>query len=500
MPEIRYLPEITTPLLTDVIPVNRIGDATYISQIGNLASSNPGAAAALLKTDASGVVKAIFQDKGGAVYNVKAYGAVGNGVADDTAAIQAAISAVPVLVNYSTVIYLPGRHLISDTLVIPDDTRIVLRSNGNAGAFGSGLYCADPNKNFIEALLPTVFSAEGVHFEGAGYGTGTGKAIVIGVVFDSRITNCWFNGIPDACVYGTPQGYHFTDNAFEVSNVGINIVDGAYNIIANNRFYDNLHFGVYIANGHTNTVNNNIFDVNGDNGDAHGAICLSNTGGAISNCLIENNAFFNNLSDIVLEGVPDFAGAGTGIYMLMIKGNTSQNVKRRFLFCGSAELVDVAHNIVLNASQAAHNTYAAIDIRGISNRVRIIENAIYKSGAVVQNFGVMLGATTVATTLTGNTLEGQQGGVYIDAGATFAIRRDNIGHVTRNYGAEAAVVDGGTIDHGLVTTPLRANVSPSVAGEMVTVTTLDATHITVAIKKHDGTAGTAQTIYWEAEV
>jgi hypothetical protein len=43
-------------------------------------------------------------------------------------------------------------------------------------------------------------------------------------------------------------------------------------------------------------------------------------------------------------------------------------------------------------------------------------------------------------------------------------------------------------------------VSGSVAGEIVPVTSIDATNITVAIKKPDGSAGTAQTVYWRAEV
>lgn len=64
-------------------------------------------------------------------------------------------------------------------------------------------------------------------------------------------------------------------------------------------------------------------------------------------------------------------------------------------------------------------------------------------------------------------------------------------------GATAAVADGGTIAHGLGLTPGSARVTPSQSGEFASVTGLDATNITVAIKKHDGTAGTTQTIYWD---
>lgn len=77
---------------------------------------------------------------------------------------------------------------------------------------------------------------------------------------------------------------------------------------------------------------------------------------------------------------------------------------------------------------------------------------------------------------------------------------NNMGYVTENQGAAASVADGGTIAHGCATTPSVATVSGSVAGEIVTVTSIDATNITVAIKGNDGSAGTTQTVYWRAEV
>lgn len=68
-----------------------------------------------------------------------------------------------------------------------------------------------------------------------------------------------------------------------------------------------------------------------------------------------------------------------------------------------------------------------------------------------------------------------------------------------NGGTAASIADGGTIAHGCGSTPTVVSVIGSVANEIVAVTTLDGTNITVAIKKRaDGTAGTTQTIYWSA--
>ena len=69
-----------------------------------------------------------------------------------------------------------------------------------------------------------------------------------------------------------------------------------------------------------------------------------------------------------------------------------------------------------------------------------------------------------------------------------------------NRGAASSVADGGTITHGLVSTPTNVRCTTSVAGEFVSVTSVGGSTFTVAIKKHDNTAGTSQTVHWEAEV
>jgi hypothetical protein len=74
---------------------------------------------------------------------------------------------------------------------------------------------------------------------------------------------------------------------------------------------------------------------------------------------------------------------------------------------------------------------------------------------------------------------------------------DNEGYVTENGGA-ASIADGGTINHGLAITPVYVTAVGSVAGEIVSVTAKGSSTFSVAIKKHDGTAGTPQTIYWRA--
>jgi len=70
--------------------------------------------------------------------------------------------------------------------------------------------------------------------------------------------------------------------------------------------------------------------------------------------------------------------------------------------------------------------------------------------------------------------------------------------VARNAGL-TAVADGGTITHNLPFTPTRVLLTATIAGEFATLTTFSSTTFTVAIKKHDGTAGTTQPVSWIAE-
>lgn len=62
------------------------------------------------------------------------------------------------------------------------------------------------------------------------------------------------------------------------------------------------------------------------------------------------------------------------------------------------------------------------------------------------------------------------------------------------------IADGGTINHNLSAVPTFILVTPTVAGEMASVTARDGTTITVALKTHAGAAGTTQRVYWMARV
>ena len=95
------------------------------------------------------------------IYNVKDYGAVGNGIADDTDEIQAAIDAVPTVATHvcGVVLFPPGQYKVTASLVIPTTARglvlsgygatLVVAHNGDGIVMTVALY---RQKNVIEGL------------------------------------------------------------------------------------------------------------------------------------------------------------------------------------------------------------------------------------------------------------------------------------------------------------------------------------------------------------
>ncbi len=121
------------------------------------------------------------------VYNVKSlFGAFGDGVHDDTAAIQAAVSAA--WSNYGIVFYPPGTYLISEPIIVQPSTAanslapsmIAFGSGGTTEAtFTSSVLIAPsnsfPSGEYLIAYLPYSSSYQLIGYEVGGFGV-IGKA------------------------------------------------------------------------------------------------------------------------------------------------------------------------------------------------------------------------------------------------------------------------------------------------------------------------------------
>lgn len=83
----------------------------------------------------------------------------------------------------------------------------------------------------------------------------------------------------------------------------------------------------------------------------------------------------------------------------------------------------------------------------------------------------------------------------------YANMHGNIGQQVRYAkGAAISVADGDFIPHGLPGTPATVRVTASLDGEFASVTAVNSSTFRVNIRSHDGNQGSLQTIYWEADL
>lgn len=155
----------------------------------------------------------------GAVINVLDYGAIGNGIADDTAAIQAAITAAHIggqTAGNKTVFMPAGVYLISASLALPDYSTLI-----GAGSFNTIIIGSMANKSFIRSqygesptidqrptglhlrdfsIQPSVIAANsiGINFKNTQYSIVENVLITqvnIGVISDQIIQYCNFQNV-----------------------------------------------------------------------------------------------------------------------------------------------------------------------------------------------------------------------------------------------------------------------------------------------------------------
>ncbi len=89
---------------------------------------------------------------------------------------------------------------------------------------------------------------------------------------------------------------------------------------------------------------------------------------------------------------------------------------------------------------------------------------------------------------------------FVRSGADFGSRwyelNPNISQ-SMKWARALRVSDGGVISHGMDTAPTACFVQSTVAGEFASVTAISSRDLTVALKKHAGSAGTTQTVFWQ---
>jgi hypothetical protein len=241
---------------------------------------------------------------------VKDFGAVGDGVADDTAAIQAALTNAP---NYSAINFSGGRYKTTAALIMPAESiGIVINGNGSTiecNHNGDGLVLNSTNQNYSRHKVYDLYlKGPNISYpnnSGELIGTSTGSGLKIGP-----------NDTTNTC---TAYMCSFVNCRFENFLYGVYMQNSLMcQFMGGGAFFN--QYGVYIDGGQTNANNFSGFTIRENR--LQGVKSSGRTGGSLSNathntfygCEIETNIPYN----LATGGYPaafDSTGVGSGIML-----------------------------------------------------------------------------------------------------------------------------------------------------------------------------------------
>ena len=189
-------------------------DSALRTDLANATAVSAGSRLSGFRQDGTGATARTVDAKLKDTLSVKDFGAVGDGVTDDTAAIQAAITALGN--NNSGILeFLPGVYSITDEIVLPSLTNCEICGSGDYGAASP-----PPRTNALTIIWNGVASPNKAMFR-APAGSGN-KTKVSGIAFDGgqNVGYCFkIEGVALSTVSNTWQFYscHFTG----ASKVGV---------------------------------------------------------------------------------------------------------------------------------------------------------------------------------------------------------------------------------------------------------------------------------------
>ena len=314
------------------------------------------------------------------------------------------------------------------------------------------------------------------------------------------------SGIRATGSYITVTGNNISLQALTVSDVdathapsGIDI-EGIYIVVDSNVIYDGT--GIMIggirmtfnaSTIHNVTISNNIIDnigaaagsgIVGTLGTGTTFRDITITGNRVNGTQVQEGVFLDNIDGLIFTNNSITNSFQEGLWMdtcsnAIITGNLFKN----------------------NNTQDSGGTRGGIRIQQCTS-VKIANNRAFDDqGSPTQRYGLYVDGTGGTACdyiqVIDNDFRGNATDAYAQNAPTNMVVERNLGYVTENSGV-TSVADGGSLTHGLETTPTYILLTTSTSQEMVAATSIGPTTVTLAIKKHDGTAGTTQNIHWLA--
>ncbi len=426
------------------------------------------------------------------------YNARGNGSTDDTAAIQAALNAVP---STGGNVYLPpGRYKITTSLVIQTDNTLLFgagagnRTTGTQVGAGSRIE-ADSTLTGVplinvqrSALDRTVYGVkirdiavdgglfgsgvDGIHWEAVrgeldnvsvhlctGYGVN-----VVGYTSwhasDNRFISCDFsyNGLA-GITYGTNGDYNMLIGSILSNNTQDGLYTAQPGIQADAcNFYSNTRYGLFLDGGGSRSQFSNCkFRLNGQHG-----VDLDSTNGAFSDITFTGCNFATN-------GI-----SATNTYSNVFHAGPSGNALSRIIYTGN--------NFFYVSGDSANKPKYGLELSSTGSQFTLVEGNVF-GPATHWGTAALLGSASTSNP---------------------PMIRSNIGWVTESNGTATvlAATTSIVVSHGLSVTPALKDiqVTPNNSLNAATkfwVSTPTSTQFTINVDQSPGASSTA-TFAWQA--
>jgi len=184
----------------------------------------------------------------GALINVLDYGAIGDGVTDDTAAMQAAIAAATA--NGQSTLYIPtGTYIVKQQLNVSQCS--VLGEGVYASIIKAGSGFTGTNLMYVGSL------AQNLVYENFQLDGNTGTASVKGLLVEGNVLHCRFSTIKIS---------NCSDIALYIKNGDSGTTRPSVNTFIDLRIITNNYIGLYYTSGRQNTFINCDFEELGEQG------------------------------------------------------------------------------------------------------------------------------------------------------------------------------------------------------------------------------------------